>query len=158
MERRGNVLGYVAIGLGALALVVALLGGPSRSQVSIQVPWVAEAPVAPEDPAARAAPVPPIQPARPEGPGIFKHELEQEWRFHGHGPWSANGWGQFAGWHGPGLFMWPFMFLGSLIKLGLALLAIMLGLRLLRGRRGPGGAPPQAPPPTPPHTGPTAYL
>ncbi len=172
MERRGNLLGYVAIGLGALALIVALagLGGP---QVSIQVPWAGVSPAeVPAAPAAPQAPAPPLEPARPEGKRLFRHELEREWRFHGRAPWGEHGWGHgpglFAGRHGPGWFMGPFMFLGDLIKLGLALLAAILGLRLLRGRGGPGGAagttgqnpgtPPQDPPPPPPHTGPTAYL
>lgn len=175
MERRESWLGYLAIGLGVLALLVAL-HGQTAPQVSIQVPW-AGAQQVPAAPAPPAAPPAPAEPARPEGPRAFRRELEQELRFRGPGPWHEHGWGHvhgpFAGGFGPGLFFWPFMFLGGLIKLGLALLAVMLGLRLLRGRRGPwsgwhrhpGGnephthRPPEPPEaPTPPHTGPTAYL
>ena len=165
MERRDGWLGYVAIGLGVLALVVALTGRPGRSSVSFQVPYAQ--PVAP---AAPAAPVIPeeLRRGRSMPEGRFHREHEQRWFDRGPGPdfhiAPAFGWGGHH--HGPfGIFG----MIGHLARLGLVLLLLLLGLKLLRDWRGPGNSggggnpPPTAPPselggPEPPTTGPTVYL
>ena len=144
MNRRGNWLGYAAIALGALALVVALAGnahgGPrvyDRMVYTQAEQLVRRAvPSAPgEAPWFRhhahpAPPVPPIAPAAPAAPTVELHR----------------------GWHGgPGFHMGPFgwfgMMLGNLRDLLLAVLLIGLGWRLLRGRPGPSNGPGTTEPP-----------
>ena len=169
MERRGSWLGYIAVGIGVLALVVALMGRPGWQQVVVQAP---PEPVPPVEAARPVVPAEPVAPGRPlpEG-GSWRHD-EHHWR--GHGPGFAFGGG--ANWrpHHYGPFGWLFGLVGDLVKLGLALLLIVAGVRLLRGWRGPGAGggtnsapgspPPSEPPPSelrapePPSTGPTAYL
>ena len=174
MDRRSNWLGYVAIGLGVLALMLALGDRGRAERVTIWGPGIEVAPpaaVAPAPAAPRAQQAPDVQPAVPphglEGREFFWKHREA------HGRHFGPGWGGRFG-HGP--FWGPLGFIGELVSglvKGLAALAlILLGLRLLRRRRdggqgGPAGPPPPSdlPPsdaPRPagygPHTGETRYL
>ncbi len=143
MNRRGNWLGYAAIALGALALVVALGGnghrGP-RLHDRVVYSQAAEA----EQFARRGIPFSPgeapwsrhhVHPAAPVAPGAPAVPAAPAVEFHRGG-----------GWHGgPGFHMGPFgwfgIILGNLRDALLAFLLIALGWRLLRGRQDPGAAP-----------------
>jgi hypothetical protein len=165
MDGRRNGLGIIAIALGALALVVALVGqiGP---RVSVNLGDYDERT---ESRSAQVAPT-----AQPGDSGRFTDEERRE-RFFGRGERMEHGWG------GPpwadGRFerdhrhvgFFPFMILGGLLKLGTALALILLGLRLFRGGRGGRGPwrgrPAQVYEPMPgqsrrepPHTSETSYL
>jgi hypothetical protein len=80
MERREGWLGYAAVGLGIVALLVALLSSGSPS-VAITIPPAVVAPALPQElPVPAPTVVPPaIEPALP--PGMAEH-LEQELRRH----------------------------------------------------------------------------
>jgi hypothetical protein len=159
MNGRQRWLGFLAIGLGVLALLTALPHRGWGQHVRVDVP-------------PRVAAVPPA-PAAPQSPGAFFYEgRPHAWG----GPWAHHGWHA-----GPG-----FLFDG-LLKLAMIFFLTALGLRLLRGWRGPGGQtwrhagppwhhgpppwqeyapPPPAPgqtarppePPAEPQTGPTTRL
>ena len=133
MGRRDTWLGYVAIGVGVLALLMSLGGGFRGSRVALHAPYgggweqSAPAPGVPEDqlfcrrgPGACAPHV---------GPGGGPGMMWQRHDYHG-------GFGFF------GMIWW---LLSSLVKLGLAILAILVGLRFLRGRGGSGGPGQQVP-------------
>ncbi len=153
MDRRQRWLGYLAIGLGLLALITALprpgwghrirIEGPAVSMPAPEAPPVAEAPR-----------------------GFYRHE----------GPGFWGGPPMHHGWHGG-----PGFLLDNLVKLAMLFVLTALGLRLLRGPGGPWGPPgrhagprwqhggppppwqevpppPPAPPSDPPHTGPTTRL
>ncbi|HSH79431.1 MAG TPA: hypothetical protein VLA19_12990 [Herpetosiphonaceae bacterium] len=171
-------LGYVAVGLGALALLAAL-NGRSGSYIAVEVP--SAPPFAPVPTVVLPRmPEPPLMPARPpelvvprdfsgfhHGPGArIERELEYVWRGNVHSGW---GW-PFGGIFGAGRWV-----MDGLLRFALAFLLIALGLRFLRGRRGgsgtsssspddapptPMGGPPTTPPPgnRPPHMGETTYL
>ena len=155
MERRESWLGYLAVGLGVLALVVALAGhgggprvvtvpGGETGERVIQEELRAEIPPVPTVPPPPAAPLPPeLRGGDAEGWGRqFESRL-------GRGPSGAHH-------HGPGGWG-PFGLLRGLLKFAAAGLLITLGLRLLRGpwHHGPhpgfaGPGMPPGPPPAPP--------
>ncbi len=179
MDRRDGWLGYVAVGLGALALLVALLGSGGAPRVEIAVPLsgsgqvpdvVPAVPTVPAPtvvpPAPPAAnPVPPPRPPRavmpPELDAAREAERRQTERLqeqlharrHGSpfGPFAAareeiivshghTSWSPFWG---------PMAIVGMVLKLGMAILMIGFGVRLLRSRgNGHGNTPP--PPSGPP--------
>ncbi len=177
MERRERWLGYVAVGLGALALLAAL-NGRSGSYIAVEVP--SAPPFAPVPTVVLPRmPEPPLMPARPpelavprdfswfhHGPGTrIEKELEYAWRSNVHSGW---------GWPFGGIFAAGRWVMDGLLRFALAFFLIALGLRFLRGRRGgsgtgnggrddapptPMGRPPQTPPGNrPPHMGETTYL
>jgi len=161
MEGRRNWLGYAAVGIGLLALVIALsdraggigsYAGLSWGQVG-PAPFRYAAPAAPQPPQA-----PQAQPAPEWGPGQERREFRfKQWHHdelrpapgvpfaHGvpHGPPHVE---FFERGHGPFFFGGPFMFLRGLRDLLIAGILILLGLRLLRGRPTPPQAPPTEPP------------
>lgn len=130
MESRGNRLSFLAVGLGLLALLVALSSRSSAPQVSIQVP---QAPAAVVPGAPQAAPAAPAAP----GPAFGR---ERGWGQPDRAVYGRRGdWGhqsKFGGGrhHRPGPF-----FLGGLLRTLVGLGLIGLGLWWLRSRRGPGG-------------------
>ena len=163
MERRNNFLGYIAIALGAVALIVALGARNEGPNISFSMPGpgmqAANPPAAvqPAPPAAArpAAPQPPdapdAQPAPGSERGQFNFHTERggkfawgdqdgpSWNTQGGPPWARGG--QFGpGRHGP-FFFAPFFIVGGLLKLLLAVGLIGFGLRMLRRRRG-GPRPP----------------
>lgn len=169
MERREGWLGYIAVGLGALSLLVALLGSSSPTRVEItlpeagftQMPDVMPIPAMPQAPADVMPALPPL----PQLDGIPEAQRQrfQAWREemrawqHQRGdlqfaqpvPFSMDrhefwmndkdnwhrGWGPGAG--GPTVF-----------KVIVAVFAIGVGLRLVRGRKGGPGHTPAPPTPT----------
>src|SRR5687767_12162717 len=100
MERRENWLGYLAVGLGALALMMAFMGRggpqvaisiPAGGLGSVEVPQAGVVPAVPplpampaQPPELRAAPEAPFAPGR----RTFEH---REWHFRGHAD-PAMGW------------------------------------------------------------------
>lgn len=172
MERREGWLGYVAVGLGALALLVALFGsGGSPTQVEISLPaggYTQMPDVVPAVPPAPADAVPPIPPlpgnfTMPAMPPDFDRLPEAErqklkalqdqmrtWRDQRFGgPFSIDKqdlWMSRSDTWGHG---WgPPAFVPAVLKLVVAILAIGFGLRLLRGGKGGQGHTPA--PPSPP--------
>jgi hypothetical protein len=171
MERDGRRLGWIAIALGGLALIVALSGRMHSSQAYYGPQGYYGPP-----PAYQAQPGPRGQfgpkgqfgPQGDLGPqGQLGPQGEfgpmQEWRREvemRRGHWGG---GPHRGF-GP-LFLLPFMLIGGLIKLAFVVLLIWLGLRLLRGRgfggprgHGPGGHSPPPGPEQPPYTGDTEQI
>lgn len=164
MERREGWLGYVAVGLGALALMVALFGSGSPTQVDISLPAAGYAQMPVVVPAAPAAPadVAPVIPPLPEQfamppnfdrlPEAERRKLKslqeqmRDWRNQKfEGPFSTH---RQEIWvrrnvsdHGWG----PPAFVPMILKLVVATLAIGFGMRLLRG--GTGGHTPAPPGP-----------
>lgn len=140
MERRQQWLGYVAIGIGMLALLVALGGrGDERRMMRGEYGyggWERSAPPM------QVAPVPAQPQAPAAAPQAPRMEEEYGFRHQGGPPWmmgrQGDGWGDGH----PGMFFGPGMLLGGLAKLALIFLLFSLGLRFLRGRRGPHGGPP----------------
>jgi hypothetical protein len=155
-------LGWIAIGLGVLALVFAL-GGRGRSQGWYNYGPRATGPMA----------------AGPQGPGA------QQWQPgpQGQGPqagpqgqapqggYGSQQWGRpREGWKGGphhfgGWFFFPFMLIGGLFRLALFGLLIFLAVRWFRGRGGNGRQDPPGPPSQdrpgpeqPPYTGGTQAL
>lgn len=158
MERNGRLLGWIAIAIGVVALVVALTGRDTGLgwRYNRDVTMFRGVPGAQfSQPQAPQAPVPPQQ---------FERRFEERGAMRGgHGPFGG---------HRP-FFMWPFMMFGWLFRLFFWGLLIVLLLRLVRGpgwwkRRGPGGpaqgggsnAPPNTPnePSDPPYSGETRAL
>ena len=179
MDRRDGWLGYVAVGLGALALLVALLGSGGAPRVEITVPSSSSGQVPDVVPAVPPLPAPTVVPPAPRAadPGLpplppraaMPPELDeareaerwhtetfrQHFRSRQHhgpvGPLAAareevivsrghNSWSPFWG---------PMAIAGIVLKLGMALLMIGFGVRLLRGRgdgRGNTPPPPSGPP------------
>lgn len=166
LERRGNWLGYVAVGLGTVALLVALGGRMGSSQVTVNVPSSAIGQAAPTAVAPSQAPT--AASNRGQAQGDPRHAFGR----------GGGGRGPERHGRGPGLFgawlPWGHHF-GEGIKLLLGGLLAGLGLLLLwrngffgprsggfgRGRRWRGGhasgewhggqrpAPPAGPPPPP---------
>ena len=170
MDRRDGWLGYVAVGLGALALLVALLGSGGAPRVEIAVPMSGSGQMPDVVPAVPTVPAPTVVPPAPRPPrAVMPPELDaareaerrqterlQEqlhtWQHrspigpfaaareeiivsHGHTSWSP--------------FWGPMAIAGMVLKLGMAILMIGFGVRLLRGRgNGHGNTPP--PPSGPP--------
>lgn len=128
MESRGNRLGFLAVGLGLLALLVALSNRSSAPQVSIQVP---------QAPAAVAPAAPQAAPAAPAAPGPeFGHKRGWQDRA-GYGP--RGNWDHQSKFYGGRHHRSGPFFLGGLLRTLLGLGLIGLGLWWLRSRRGPGG-------------------
>jgi hypothetical protein len=159
-------LGWIAIGLGVLALVFAL-GGRGRSQG-----WYNNGPQFGYRPPAAAPQVPGPQQAQPgpQGSGPQQWNAPQG----GYGPqqWGGpreRGMGGRPGlfWRGGprhfgGWFLFPFMLIGGLFRLALFALLIMLVVRWFRGRgRNSTQDPPsqdRSGPEQPPYTGGTQAL
>lgn len=135
MERRQQWLGYVAIGLGMLALLVALGGRGGGSWMMRGDHGYGE----------RERAVAPVQVApAPDQPQAPRMEEESNDRHQGGPPWAMDREGderEFE-WSHPGMFFWPGLVLDKLAKLALIILLFTLGLRFMRGRRGPHGGPP----------------
>ena len=141
MERRQQWLGYVAIGLGMLALLVALGGRGGGPQIMRGDYGYGEWERA--VPPVQVAPVPVQPPAPAAVPQAQRMPMHEEFTFrHREGPPAAMG--RQGGWgHGhPGMFFGPGMVLDKLAKLALICLLFALGLRFLRGHQGPHGGPP----------------
>jgi hypothetical protein len=153
MNRRQSWMGYIAIGLGLLALVVAL-GGRGFG------PWE-RGPIYGFQTRERVV-QPPVVPAVPEAPRAENHGFRQHGPFGGARGYHHDGWG-----FGPGMLLFGLgRLLDTLVKLALLGLLLALGLRFLRGQQG-GGAPTTGgdnPPPGgpagggTPHTGSTTRL
>ena len=146
MNGRNRWLGYLAVGLGALALIVSLGGrfsgprmyggGPwGHDRGSAQAPQVQPAPQAPGAPQAPAPHRAPRDFGRHWGPGPQEGQGATDPRFFDRG---HRDFGRHGG-HGPhwGPFGFPFMILRGLRDALVAGLLILIGLRLLQGRRGP---------------------
>lgn len=155
MEGSGRRLGWIAIGLGLLALAVAL-GGRAQSRA-----WQAVGPQGGFGPPALAMPhgqigppawITPRQDAGPRGGWDFRPPWQDRQGFRG----------PFGMLPGALLFL-PSFLIGGLVRMLLFLLLIALAVRFL-GRRGgparPGGTPPpdQPGPERPPYTGETQNL
>ncbi len=133
MERRSRWLGYVAIGLGVLALVVSLSGrsfGPrsferSTSGAAPQADGRSVAPDSAQGPAAPDRGPRAIHP-RMEAPASPRFER---------GPRFGHDFGR--GPHMPFL-AFPFMLLRGLRDALIALVLIVIGVRIFRGRSGGG--------------------
>lgn len=184
MEGKGRLLGWIAIGLGVVALLVALGG---RAQVSRMSGYAWQAPVMPQPPANIA---PNVQPGAPQMPG--QQNPGQGFGQQGPGRQSPRqGFGpQIPGWQGPhqdfggdrrgfpglagpqrmgpfNLFFWPFMLFRGVSRLLLFGLLIFLAVKFLKRRRDNGGSwrgpsgptRPETPgPEQPPYTGETQNL
>ena len=175
MERRERWLGYVAVGLGALALLAALNGG-STSYITVEAPRAVSVPQG--APAPTAVPPQQLMPAQPplpvQPPPFFWREhgarphIEEHFQYHWRGG-PGSGWG----WPFGGLFASGQHVASTLLRFAVAFFLLMLGLRLLRGgRRGnppagnsggeapptPMSGPPAPPANRPPSMGETTYL
>jgi hypothetical protein len=179
MDRRDGWLGYVAVALGALALLVALLGSGGAPRVEITVPMSGSGQVPDVVPAVPTVPAPTVVPPAPrtadpalpplppraavppeldaarEAERRQTETLREHFRSRQHGnpipPFAAareevivsheyNRWNAFWG---------PMALAGMVLTLGMAILMIGFGVRLLRGRGdGRGNTPPPSGPPT----------
>lgn len=156
MERRNNWLGYIAIALGTLALVVALGARVRGPNITISVPsgmagvaGVAGVASGPSSPPAVAA-VPP-SPRAPQSSNESGGDFGQHFRGTDQGSQQFGGRSEgrqqfqrgngpaFTHGHRPPFFFAPFFIFGSLLKLLIAVALIGFGLRLLRRRGGPRG-------------------
>jgi hypothetical protein len=162
---RGRWLGWIAIALGGLALLVALGGRMQPHWVRYHGPPAFQAgprgqfgPDAQPGPQGQFGPREQFGPWDQAGPrGQFGPREQFEFRRHWGGPS-----------HGFRFFFFPFMLIGGLLKLLFVGLLIWLGLRLIRGSgpsgpssRGPSGPsdPPSRPgPEQPPYTGDTQQM
>jgi hypothetical protein len=174
MEGSGRRLAWIAIALSALALFVAVSGHAQSRWQAVYVPQGNYGPPAgfaqpgAPGPQGNFGPQNNFGPQQQPGPqGNFGPQnnfgpqqqppLRGDRRF---GPGEDKR-DRFGGPRrpGPGFFILPFI-IGGLIKLALAGLLIFLGLKFLRGRRGPGGTPPSNPPgpEQPPYTGETQQM
>jgi hypothetical protein len=141
MEGKGRLLGWIAIGIGVLSLMVALGG---RSQGSSWAGWSGFDRQVPMQPPANVAP-PSNQPAPgfigPRGgAGPQLRGGPQDGRGFQFGPRGFPG---FAGQQHRGLFsflMMPFMLLRGLSRLLLFGLLIFLAVKFLKRRRDNGGS------------------
>lgn len=118
MELDNRRLGWIAVGLGALALIIALTGR-AESRTTPQFAWgygPQQGYVAPQGP-----------PAGQQAPPMMRDGWQERgaWGYgRGHGHW----------------FFAPFFFLGGLLKLIFFAALMALALRFFRGRRhGPWG-------------------
>ena len=140
MGNRNHWLGYLAVGLAAVALLAAVTGRSYGPRAFERGPRDFNGPRAGE----RSAPQSGADARQAPDAGRqfqFKHE-HPDFRGFAHGP-------RFGHRPHPSLFAWPFMMLRGIGEALLALVLIVLGLRLLRGRPGPGNEP---------HTGETRRL
>lgn len=176
MQGKGRWLGWIAIGLGAIALAVALLGrgfGPGMMAAVPQGAPQAYAQRGPGPQSDQAAPAPNAQPnAGRQGRGVPGDQAQPGANSQpgagrqGHGPQSGpmmpggEGRGQagrpdrggfgVGGWLGL-----PFRMIGGLLKLGALAALVVLGLWLIRGRKAAaapsaaGAAPAQSTAPAP---------
>ena len=149
MNGRNRWLGYLAVGLGALALIVALGGRFSGPRMYGGGPWgdyrgpvpgnQAQAPAAPQVPVAPQAPAPDHAQrdfGRHRGPGPREGQVAPDPRFFDRGSDFRRHGGHGYHW---GPFGFPFMILRGLRDALVAGLLILIGLRLLRGRPGSSG-------------------
>lgn len=175
MEGRNRWLGYVAIGLGLLALLVALAGrldGPGRRggppAGDFRGPVTLERSHDPAQPNATPSPQPnPQQPNAQRQGGSRSHDFRGGWDREAPPAWGSEPREGFQRGFGPhmGFFFGPWMLLRGLRDTLVALVLIAIGWRLFRGRRGPangsGGSPPAGPaggPAAGPSTGETTRL
>ena len=170
----GRKLGWIAIALGGLALFVAISGrmqsnggrfnepqgyynGPQSYQAGPGAPGQF-GPQGKFDPRGQAGPQGQFDPRDLAGPqGQFGPRGGFEGRMHWGGPR-----------HGFPFFFLPFMLIGGLMRIAFVVLLVVLGLRLIRGGRGPWGRGPdshgdQDPPSKPgseqpPYTGETQQM
>lgn len=147
MEGNGSrKLSWIAIALGGLALFVALSGRMEARGGRFSGPQGYNRPSA-----FQAAPVAPVAPDQVGPQGQFDPRGQFGPRG-GFGPRDQAGpggqfgprggfEGQMRGGprHGFPFFLLPFMLFGGLIKLAFVALLVVLGLRLIRGGRGPWG-------------------
>ena len=166
-------LGWIAIGLGVLALVFAL-GGRGRSQGWYNYGPQFTGPMAavPQGP----GPQQQWQPG-PQGPAPQAGPQQGNGPQGGYGPWQRGGprerwesghrgaFGPGGPRHFGGWFFFPFMLIGGLFRLALFGLLIFLAVRWFRGRRRNGTQDPPSPPSQdrpgpeqPPYTGGTQAL
>jgi len=181
----GRKLGWIAIALGGLALIVALSGRMHSNDVRFYGPQGYDG--GPQN--FQAGPgmqgqfdprgqVGPLDQARPHGQFGPQGKVDPRGQF---GP--RQGFEDRMRWGGPRhgfpFFFLPFMLIGGLIKIAFVVLLVWLGLRLIRGGgrgpwgRGPGGRgpwgrgpdahgdqdPPSKPgPEQPPYTGETQQM
>jgi hypothetical protein len=154
VENNGRRLGWIAIGIGVVALLVALFNrGPgwqmSGMPYGYAVPSGMERGYGPAAPAAPGAPQSGFGPQERFGPreGFgMRHESREGMYFGARGH------------HGPGFFFWPFFWIGGLLKLALFGLLLFLGIKLLRRGRHRDHWPHDRPGPEPPATGQTTTL
>jgi hypothetical protein len=159
MKGNRRWLGWVAIGLGVLALMGALGGRSWYMGWHAYGPPVAIAP--------RVEPAPPQWEGPRDGLDV-RREFEQRWqadseyaRGYIDGLQAAR---RFDGpWHIGPFFFWPFFLFGGLLRLLFVGLLLLLALKALGRWRGSGGQSSQAPPAQPgpekpPYTGETQSL
>jgi len=148
MENNGRRLGWVAIAIGVVALVVALTGrAGSFGAGRFAAHQYGQSYAQPYQSGPNVAPQVPVAPQAPAGP---RGKAGPDARDHGH---NFRG-GAMPGHGGFGFFFWPFRILGGLVRLLFWGLLIFLVIKLFqrRGWGGPrgGGRGPQGP-----HNGPT---
>ncbi len=137
MENNGRRLGWIAIAIGVVALLVALTGrmssfGANRYNAYQYGPGQQFTQPFQNNP--NVAPQAPVAPQGRMGP---QGKVGPNMRGEGHG--FRGGPGQMRGGHGWfGFFLWPFHILGGLVRLLFWGLLIFLGIKLFQ-RRGWGG-------------------
>ena len=139
MEGNGSrKLSWIAIALGGLALFVALRGQMHSQAGRFDGPqgynWPPAAQTAPRapdqfGPQGRFDPRGQFGPSDQAGP---RGQVGPRGGFEGRMRWGGPP-------HGFRFFLLPFMLIGGLIKLAFVVLLVWLGLRLIRGGRGPWG-------------------
>jgi hypothetical protein len=155
MGNRSHWLGFLAVGLAAVALLVAVTGRSYGSRAfergprsNFYGPGAATRPAPQSAPDAGQAPNPGAAQAPDAGrPGWSRH-VRPDFRGFEHGRGFERGPRFGRGPHLP-FFGGAFMMLRGVWEALLAIVLIVLGLRLLRGRPGPGNEP---------HTGETRRL
>jgi hypothetical protein len=150
----GRKLGWIAIALSGLALFVAIGGRMHSNNTPFGGPMGYYGPqnyqAAPGAPG-QFGPQGKFDPRGQFGPGMASPQdqfgpqgkFDPRGRF---GPGMAGPRGEFGGpmrWGGPRhgfpFFFLPFMLIGGLLKIAFVVLLVFLGLRLIRGGRGPWG-------------------
>jgi hypothetical protein len=136
MQGKQRWLGWVAIGLGALALAVALLGRGFGPGVAAAGPIGANAPqaYAQRGPAQQGDQIRPGAQAQPDagrqGRGPQGGQVAPGGEARGQGGRPGSGGFGIGGWLGL-----PFRMIGGLFQLGMLAALIVLGLWLIRGRQ-----------------------
>lgn len=164
MEGKGRLLGWIAIGIGVIALVVAMGGHERGSSFARTVPVPVQPPANVAPPSDQTAPGF-IGPRGGAGPQLRDGpQFDRGFQF---GPRGGQG---FAGPQRHGIFsffMMPFMMIRGLSRLLLFGLLIFLAVKFLKRRRDNGGSwgrpngpsgPSQPGPEQPPYTGETHNL